>query len=166
MLRKGHIGIALIVYSFVAYYLISIGQIGLAIIGFFVMIPFAMIPDKDHLIPGMKHRGQSHSIIAAFIFGLILITPLILLMVFTAVVIPQAILLFIFGIAVLGFITHILGDSATKRGTYPFKPFSNRRLRLPVTIRAENAYANIILWIFGWFFFVGSILAALGLIFN
>ena len=165
MLRKGHIGFALIVYSFIAYYLFSIGQIGLAVIGFFIMIPFAMIPDKDHLIPGMKHRGQSHSIIAAVIFGFLLISPLILLMVFTAVVIPPMILMYIFGIAIIGFITHIIADFITKQGTYPFKPFSNIRLRFPITIQAENTYANIGFYITGWFMFIGSVMIGLGFIF-
>jgi membrane-bound metal-dependent hydrolase YbcI (DUF457 family) len=86
-------------------------------------------------------------------------------MVFTAVVIPPMILMYIFGIAIIGFITHIIADSITKQGTYPFKPFSNLRLRFPVTIRAENTYANIGFYIIGWGMFIGSVLIGLGFIF-
>ena len=169
MYRHGHLGIALLILAPISYALIQTGQFalaGLLALGVFFIEP---LPDNDHWIPGLSHRGVSHSLLTAGIIGLIcagcgwllgryltvplahwLQTTVLPATTITAVTIateqlaaltPGTLVGLGFVIGVLGICVHLAGDIITVSGIQPFLPFSRRRISLS-RIRAASTLAN------------------------
>ena len=65
---KGHLGISLLLYAPIAFFLSVTGQIPFAILGLLLVGAFSTIPDKDMSAPLIQHRGISHSIASALLF--------------------------------------------------------------------------------------------------
>lgn len=62
MHREGHIGTALLVYAPVGAVTLSAGFQQLAIIGGVGVAALAMLPDVDQRVPGIRHRGPTHTV--------------------------------------------------------------------------------------------------------
>ena len=69
MHRRGHVGMALLAYAPVGFLLLQDRQLGLALLGLIGVITVEPLPDSDFWIPGLKHRGTSHSILCALVVG-------------------------------------------------------------------------------------------------
>ena len=176
MYRHGHIGIALLILAPISYALIQSGQFaltGLLALGVLLIEP---LPDNDHRIPGLSHRGVSHSLLTAGIIGLMcaecgwllgryltvplahwLQTTVLPATSITAVTIateqlatltPETLTGLGFVIGVLGICVHLAGDIITVSGIQPFLPFSRRRISLS-RLRAASTLANTVFLLLG-----------------
>jgi inner membrane protein len=141
MYRTGHYGAALLGYAPVGFILLLLGFRELAILGGAGTIVLAMVPDLDQRVPGVTHRGPTHTVWFALIVGGVLgvgagfagssqgVLPAI-------------------GLAVLGFLigtvcvlSHIAADALTHAGVRPFAPVRERRYSYNV-VTAKNPIAN------------------------
>lgn len=176
MYRHGHIGIALLILAPISYALIQSGQFaltGLLALGVLLIEP---LPDNDHRIPRLSHRGVSHSLLTAGIIGLLcaecgwllgryltvplahwLQTTVLPATSITAVTIateqlatltPETLTGLGFVIGVLGICVHLAGDIITVSGIQPFLPFSRRRISLS-RLRAASTLANTVFLLLG-----------------
>lgn len=179
MHRKGHIGVALLCYVpvLLAVDRLAAGLLPVAVLGAVLLadlllpITFltavitsrrrspnvsfspAMLPDLDMRIPGVKHRGITHTVwfglIAAALFGAVgyqLDSGLIALSSTSDAARPLA-----FAFAYLGLhavVTHLLADMLTPAGIRPFAPLSSRKFSLNL-VRAANPVANVLLYVAG-----------------
>ena len=71
MYRHGHLGITLLTLAPLSYALIVHNQFALAGLLALGVLFIEPLPDNDHWIPGLSHRGVSHSLLTAGIIGLI-----------------------------------------------------------------------------------------------
>jgi len=62
MHREGHIGAALLAYSPVGIVTLAVGFETAAVGGAVIAAGLAMLPDYDQRIPGIKHRGITHTV--------------------------------------------------------------------------------------------------------
>jgi len=62
MYRDGHIGAALLGYSPLGFIVIAAGFPPAAVGGGLLAAALAMLPDWDMKIPGVKHRGATHTV--------------------------------------------------------------------------------------------------------
>ena len=69
MHRRGHVGIAMLAYAPVGFTLLTERQLGLAVAGLFGVLAVEPFPDNDFWIPGLSHRGTSHSLLCALLVG-------------------------------------------------------------------------------------------------
>jgi inner membrane protein len=141
---------ALLVYAPVGAALVFRGQILTAYLGGAIMVGTAMLPDCDHRLPLIEHRGATHSFVFALligaIFGVVGSAADPVLGATTGVDLRA----FGFAIGVLTVVTHMLGDVLTPMGIRPFWPVSRRRYSLNVT-PAKNPVANYLLFALGVF---------------
>jgi len=183
MHRTGHIGVALAVYAPVAYVLVSAGQGTLAALGVIGMVVIEPLPDRDMEIPGLKHRGASHTLVGALFIGLgvagavvvgdRVMTGYLGVSVIESVARSGGVEMlsettaegptldvtatagFAFAIGVLAVVAHLLSDVLTPMGIRPFWPVSRRRVSLGVWT-ASNRIANPALLVLG----VGALASA------
>ena len=154
MYRLGHYGAALIVYSPTLAVVVALGLDWLAAIGGLVVLGFAMAPDQDQRVPGIKHRGVTHTVHFAVLVGTILAVGGGLVGITAGV--GTAVFLGIFGF-VVGFGTiasHIAADALTPMGIEPFR--NGRRYSFDL-VKAANPIGNFVLLALG--------IAAVGLAF-
>jgi inner membrane protein len=187
MHRHGHIGITLLVLTPITYGLTRSGHVALAtliVVGVLLIEP---LPDNDHWIPGLSHRGVSHSLLTAGIIGLVcagcgwllgryltvplahwLQTTVLPATNITAVTIateqlvtltPETLAGLGFVIGVLGICVHLAGDIITVSGIQPFLPFSRRRISLS-RLRAASTLANTVFLLLG-VLAIGTVIFAL-----
>lgn len=158
MHREGHLGIGLLLYSPIGYLLISSNQTIIFALGLVGMCFWSIIPDIDMNLP-IKHRGPTHSFVAAVIAGAItsiVSMYLVLIGISTsgAVVLNSSILAYaaaaVFGFLIggLGVISHLIGDVITPKGVRPWWPFSDRKHGHGLAL-AANEQANYTLSIIG-----------------
>ena len=69
MYRKGHYGVSLLVFAPIAFVLLAFDRADLALVTGGTMLWLAMLPDVDHRIPGVPHRGPTHSLAFAALVG-------------------------------------------------------------------------------------------------
>ena len=150
MYRKGHLGVSLLVFAPIGFWLVRAGYTELAFLTGGVMCWLAMLPDVDHRIPGIPHRGPTHSLLFAGLVGLV----------FGAVgtlVGSQVSLGYSFGLGTFGFalgfltvVAHLLGDTLTPAGVNYLWPVSGYEYSLSVT-PADSTVANYGLFVLGVF---------------
>jgi len=171
MNRTGHTGLGLLLYSPIAFVTITSGSIALFVLGFIITLMWVQAPDIDLLIPGLPHRGVTHTIPACLTAGLI--TSGVAGGVLTADVIPTnwhpvtatdpiwslVVVGYSGGIAVIAVGSHLLGDALTPMGIQPFLPWSRRHYSLSV-VRADNRLANGIVAVGGWLAVSGAVTIA------
>ena len=176
MYRHGHIGITLLTLAPISYALIVRNQFALAGLLALGVLFIEPLPDNDHWIPGLSHRGVSHSLLTAGIIGLVcagcgwllgryltvplahwLQTTVLPATTITAVTIateqlaaltPETLAGLGFVIGVLGICVHLAGDIITVSGIQPFLPFSRRRISLS-RLRAASTLANTVFLLLG-----------------
>ncbi|WP_135852600.1 metal-dependent hydrolase [Halorussus salinus] len=148
MHREGHIGVGLLIYSILALPLVLAGFRKLALVGGFAVVGLAMLPDQDQRVPGIKHRGITHTVWFALLIGLLFAAAGLLVGL-------QAGLLSAVGLTVYGFmlgctviLSHIAGDVITPMGVKPFAPVSNQKYTYSVA-KAANPIANYLLLALG-----------------
>lgn len=176
--RHGHVGFDLLVFTPIAYYLLHSGQTALAMVGLLGLFVLEPLPDIDDLIPGVEHRGTSHSVFSALVIGVLCgfflyvlstyVVSMITRMAFGQPVIvsdvPRRSPLNANRNALIGFwigagavVTHILGDSLTSSGIRPLLPFAPFRLSFDIV--SEQGGTEFVLFTGGCLAFCGVVIS-------
>lgn len=148
MYRTGHLGTSLLVFAPVGYLLVVAGYPVAAFVTGATMLWLTMLPDVDHRLPLVSHRGPTHSILFAGAVGAGFA-------VLGGYLGEQVVALPREGLVPLGFVVgfvavgaHLLADLLTPAGVPLFWPLSDRRQSLSLT-RADSAVANSLLLLLG-----------------
>lgn len=134
MHQEGHIGLNLLLFAPVAYWLVGHGEyllMGVAMIGVVSMAP---IPDIDMQLP-IRHRGPTHSIWFAILVGVVYAAFLVYAGFGELTLVETATVGFLSGF--VGVLGHILGDVITPMGVAPFEPVSPLYLCLKLTTAGD-----------------------------
>lgn len=141
MHTNGHVGAALFFYASVAFVVVAAGFTELALLGGVGVAGLSMVPDLDLRVPGIPHRGPTHTVWFALAVAAVLGVAGALVGASRGVV--DAVELAIFGF-VVGFITvgsHIAADALTPMGVRPFAPYRTNHYTYDVA-KAANPVAN------------------------
>ena len=158
MHKTGHIGAALLVYSPIGLVLLLSGFDELAVLGGVGMIALATLPDCDHQLPIIAHRGPTHSITFALLLGALLgVAGFVFGEAITSVS-AMTMAIFAFGVGVLAILSHLVADSITPMGIRPLWPLSRWHYSANI-VRAKNPIANYLFLTLG----VAYVTAALAL---
>ncbi|WP_459194124.1 metal-dependent hydrolase [Halosimplex sp. J119] len=159
MYRTGHFGVAMLVYAPVGAALLALGFDDVALAGGAVTVALSTVPDVDHSLPFVEHRGATHTIWFALFVGVIVGTLGAGLSASSGVdfglitgtgTVPNAIgdltpaaQLGSFGslVGVLAVLSHLLGDVLTPKGITPFWPVSRAHYTVSAW-RADDERAN------------------------
>lgn len=144
MHKTGHIGAALLVYSPVGLSLLLVGLNELAVLGGVGMIALATLPDCDHQLPVVSHRGPTHSLAFAVVLGAVLGVLGFVLGGYVSAVSAVAMGAFASLIGVLAVLSHLAADSITPMGIRPFWPVSRWHYSANV-VPAKSPIANYLL---------------------
>ncbi|MBV0900179.1 metal-dependent hydrolase [Haloarcula salina] len=154
MHRTGHYGVALAVYAPIGAVVSAAGFESLAVAGGVVAVGGAMTPDLDLRVPGISHRGITHTVWFALAAGVLLgIAGYAVDSVAAGVVGALA------GVVLVG--AHLLADALTPMGIRPFAPINGREYSLDVTT-ASNPVANYTLLAAGVLVAVGTLVLVRG----
>lgn len=148
MYRNGHLGAALLAYAPLGTLTLAMGFETVALGGGFVAAALAMVPDYDQRVPGIAHRGPTHTVWFAAAVGIVL--ALVGGAVGRGAGLVSLVALAAFGFAV-GFLTicsHIVADALTPMGVRPLAPYRTKKYTLDVT-KAKNPIANYVLLALG-----------------
>ena len=149
MYRTGHLGVSLLVFAPIGYLFLAAGEPLAAVVTGGTMLWLSMLPDVDHRIPGVPHRGPTHSLLFAVLVGVAFAGAGAMLA--EGLGIGDRALLPTHGFF-LGFVTvgaHLLGDVLTPAGVNLFWPWG-REFSLSLT-RADSTIANYGLFLGGVF---------------
>ncbi|MFD1564197.1 metal-dependent hydrolase [Haloarchaeobius amylolyticus] len=141
MYQAGHYGGALAAYTPLGTVVGLLGHGELAIVGGLVCVALSTLPDFDHRLPLIDHRGPTHTILFALAVGVGLATLAAVLVDAAAALVDIGIVVFAFLVGVVSIGSHLLADALTPMGIRPFWPVSSRRYSFEVTT-AANPVAN------------------------
>lgn len=146
MYQYGHYGVSLLVYAPVGALLLLAGEPELAVVAGAAMLSLAMLPDVDQRIPGIKHRGITHTLAFAVAVGAAFAVAGGVLagnpaLVGTISVGVAGLVAVGFAVGFLTVLAHLLGDVLTPTGVVFLWPLSRRPYSLNLW-RADNAVAN------------------------
>ncbi|MFB6083694.1 MAG: metal-dependent hydrolase [Halorientalis sp.] len=141
MYRAGHLGVSLLVALPVAVALVLAGRPDLAVLGELCVLSVASLPDVDHELPLVSHRGVTHTVWFALLVGLGFGLVGWVLGGRPATPAPLALALAGVSFGTLGVCAHLLGDVLTPAGITPLWPLSDRTVTLDL-VRAKNPVAN------------------------
>jgi len=140
MYRRGHWGVSLLVFAPIGFALLWLGRPDLALVGGGAMLWLSTLPDVDHRLPGISHRGPTHTLAFALLVGAVGAGAGVGL----ASVLDggrTTLVAFGFGIGTLGILAHLLADALTPAGVPFLWPLSGRDFSVYLT-RADNTLAN------------------------
>lgn len=178
--RHGHVGLNLLVFTPIAYYLIQSGQTALAVFGLLGLLALEPLVDLDRFVPGSEHRGTSHSLFGALVIGVlcgvgVYILSGYLVSTLTEIAFGQPVIVSgtteqspfnLTRNAQIGFVTgtgsvllHLLGDSLTSSGVRPFLPFA--RTRCSFDLVSKQGWSQFALFVVGLLVFGGSLVGLL-----
>lgn len=161
MYRKGHYGVSLLTFAPVGAGLVLRGDAALAVLVGAGMLWLAMLPDVDHRLPGVSHRGVTHTVAFALLVGIVLGVAGVGLGRVLGLWGPNVLGVVGFGVGFLGVVSHLLGDALTPAGIRPLWPLSRRKVTLSLT-RADDTAANYALFAAGAFVTVGWVFLLAG----
>jgi Predicted membrane-bound metal-dependent hydrolase (DUF457). len=137
MYRNGHYGAALLVVAPIGTVLIAVGLVELAVVAGVTAIALAMVPDLDQRVPGIAHRGPTHTVWFALVVGVIKSVATVAVAIAGPVV--SAVTGFVVGAGTIA--SHIAADGLTPAGVRPWQPVDDTHYSLDV-VRAKNPLAN------------------------
>jgi len=148
MYRKGHLGVSLLVFAPVGYWLVTVGEPEMAMLTGAVMCWLAMLPDIDHRLPMIEHRGVTHSLLfVGLVGGVFGAAGVALSGAFSVAGVGLATFGFLLGVLTVG--AHLLGDALTPAGVPLLWPFprsircrsrgQTTRLRTTVSLSAGSS---------------------------
>ena len=152
MYRKGHYGVSLLAFAPIAFALLAVGRADLAAVTGGVMVWLAMLPDLDHRVPGIPHRGPTHSLAFAALVGGVFAAAGAALGSAAGVGSVAGVTLPVVGFAIgaLAVLAHLLGDALTPAGVNVLWPVSDRTYTVGLC-RADDTVANYGLFAVGVF---------------
>ncbi|WP_049941261.1 metal-dependent hydrolase [Halorhabdus utahensis] len=141
MHREGHVGAALLAYAPVGFIVFVVGFEGAAMAGAVGAGLLAMVPDYDQHVPGITHRGLTHTVWFAALVGLGLGLAGVAIGSNDGTL--TAIGLGVFGLLVgtVTILSHIAADALTPMGVEPYAPVRDDHYSYDVA-RAANPIAN------------------------
>lgn len=145
MYQVGHYGAALLAYAPLGTAVGLAGHETAAIVGALACVALSTLPDCDHRIPAIEHRGPTHSVGFALLVGAGLAAVTALLVDAASPLVDVGFVTFAFVVGTLSIGSHLLADALTPMGIRPFWPVSSRHYTLRVT-RAANPLANYVLF--------------------
>ncbi|MFC6616327.1 metal-dependent hydrolase [Halopenitus salinus] len=140
MHKKGHYGAALLGYAPLATIALAGGFDVPAVAGALVTLGLATVPDLDMRIPGIPHRGPTHTVQFAVLIGLVTGAGGFLLAAGYGAPLALAGGLFGFATGAVAIGSHIAADALTPMGVEPFGA-NGPHYSLEVA-RAANPIAN------------------------
>lgn len=132
MYRAGHYGMSLLVFAPVGFALVAAGRPVVAVVTGGTMVWLATLPDVDLRIPGVSHRGATHTLAFAALVGAAFaaagwsVAP-------HAAAGRTAVAGYGFALGAVSVGAHLLGDLLTPSGVALLWPLSGRRYSLAVT---------------------------------
>ena len=165
MYWKGHCGVSLLAFAPVGFVLVRLGRPDLAFVVGAAMLWLAMLPDVDHRIPGLPHRGPTHSLLFAALVGGVFaavaraLTSVGVGDVGLAALADGSVVVFAFLLGFLTVLAHLLGDVLTPMGVNFLWPLSRRAYTVSAW-RADNTLANYGLFGLGVFAAAGAMYLA------
>ena len=148
MYQVGHYGAALVAYAPLGALVALGGHETTALLGALVCVALSTLPDCDHQLPFVDHRGPTHSLVFAALVGAALAGVTATLIDAASPALDVGLVGFAFVVGALSILSHILADALTPMGIRPFWPFSSRHYTLSVT-KAANPIANYVLFAIG-----------------
>lgn len=148
MYRPGHYGVALVAYAPIAFILLMLGFRELAVAGGVGAVVLAMVPDYDQRVPGITHRGPTHTVWFAVLVGSVLGIGGGLVGSSQGVLAAAGLAIVAFLVGTVVILSHIAADALTPAGVRPFTPIRNQRYTYNLT-KAKNPLANYGLLGFG-----------------
>jgi inner membrane protein len=159
MYRTGHYGVSLIAYAPVAFALLAAGEVTLAFAAGAVVLWLAPLPDVDHRIPGITHRGVTHTLGFALAVGGAFGAAGYLSADVLGLGEPRVVAAVGLLVGTFGIVSHLLGDALTPAGIRPFWPLSRRKFTLSVTT-ADSTLWNVGLLAVGVFATAAAVVAS------
>jgi inner membrane protein len=151
VLRDGHLGAALLAFVPVGLTMVEAGAGGLALVGAAVATSLAMVPDYDQRVSFVSHRGVTHTLAFAVLFGLALGAVAGTLAEAGGIAVSGSFAVLDYEVASLqafGFLmgtftmlSHLAADALTPSGVPLVWPLSDYRFSLGL-VKADNAVAN------------------------
>jgi len=120
--RTGHYGVSLLVYAPVGLALILLGHPAAAVAAGAGVVWLATLPDIDLRLPGVPHRGPTHSLPFALLVGAVLGGAALVAAEPLGVGNPVGVAVLAAGTGVFGVCAHLLGDAITPSGVPLFWP--------------------------------------------
>lgn len=145
MYQVGHYGAALLAYAPLGTGIALAGHETAAVVGVLVCVGLSTLPDCDHRLPMIEHRGPTHSLVFALLVGAGLAAVTAALVDAASALVDVGFVIFAFVVGTLSIGSHLLADALTPMGIRPFWPFSGRHYSLEVTT-AANPVANYVLF--------------------
>ena len=142
MLKPGHIGTGLLVYAPIAGAVIAFADILLALAGGIIVVFTSMLPDQDHSLPFLTHRGVSHTIVAAAVVGTITTVGVY------SIVGNVEIAGFVGAVLFISYVAHLIADMLTPTGVAFLWPIKKKKYSLSVA-KFDNRVANYGLLVLG-----------------
>jgi len=159
MYRLGHQGAALVVYAPLGLALALLGRPTLAVVGGAVSVALASLPDVDQRLPGVTHRGVTHTLGFAVAVGAVLGGAGWLLGSDAGVGTSAEYAAVGFVVGTTAIVSHLLADVITPMGITPFWPVSDRHYTFDIC-RADNTLANYALLALGLVLTVAAVAVA------
>ncbi|MFC4542138.1 metal-dependent hydrolase [Halosolutus amylolyticus] len=141
MYQVGHYGAALFAYAPVGAAVAVAGYESAAVVGALVCVSLSTVPDLDHRIPLIDHRGPTHTVLFAVLVGFGLAAATSVLVASSSPIVDAGFVGFAFLVGILSIGSHLLADALTPMGIRPFWPLSRRRYSFDVA-GAGNPIAN------------------------
>ncbi len=141
MYQVGHYGGAMLAYTPLGTIVTLSGHGDIAIVGGLVCVMLSTLPDYDHRLPLVEHRGPTHTVAFALLVGAGLAALTAVLVDSGSAFVGASVVSFAFLVGVVSIGSHLLVDALTPMGIRPFWPLSRRRYSLQLTT-AANPIAN------------------------
>lgn len=141
MYRTGHLGVSIAVYAPIGAGLLVVGADALAVFAGAVMCWFTMLPDVDHWLPIVPHRGPTHSLAFALLAGGVGAAAGTLAASQLGVVAAVGLGAFGFVVGFTTVLAHLIADAMTPAGVPFLWPLSGRARSLYLW-SADNPIAN------------------------
>lgn len=163
MYQLGHYGAALLAYAPIGVAVAVVGFEAVAVVGALVCVALSTLPDCDHRLPFIEHRGPTHSVPFAVLVGGALAAATAALIDASSPFVDLGLVAFAFLVGSLSILSHVAADAITPMGVRPFWPFSDRHYTARLT-PAKNPVANYLLFGLGLVAIFGAalVVAALG----
>jgi inner membrane protein len=151
MYRNGHYGAALLFVAPIGTILVAMSHVELALLAGADALALAVVPDLDHRVPFITHRGPTHTVWFALLVGVTLAGGSALVIAATAMTVLMG---FVVGAGTI--VSHIAADALTPAGVRPWSPLDDTHYSFDI-VRAKNPLANYALLGLGIAVTVGAV---------
>lgn len=154
MYRTGHYGVSMLLYAPAGLLLALLGSPAFALVGGAGVLALASLPDVDLRLPGVTHRGVTHTLSFALAVGGVFAGAVLALSQSGSTPLPlgeaATSVAFAFAVGTFGILAHLAGDVLTPMGVPLLWPFSSRKYTVSLT-RADSTFWNTAFFVLGVF---------------